>query len=349
MGYFFIKKMKLEERIVLFSELGKKIKTQLDTEDFQETLGYAKSKNGWFTVDNLRASLVSIIDKYLNRKELDSFVASYPTTYFEPSAVKKVGIVAAGNIPLVGFQDLIHVILAGHSAYFKPSSQDEILIKYIYDELLKINPAISDRIILADKLNDLDAYIATGSGNTSRYFEYYFSKKPNIIRKNRTSVAVLDGSESRTDLGNLGNDIFSYFGLGCRNIAKLYVPKDYDFTVFFESIEYWNTILMHSKYNNNYDYMKSIYLVNGVQHLDNGFVLLKEDESLASPIATLYYQTYSSKSEIAQILEDKKSEIQVIVSDESFSSNTFGFGESQTPALADYADNIDTMQFLSTI
>ena len=341
--------MKLEDRIILFSKLGESLAEKIDTEDFQSLLAHAKSKNGWFTMDNLKASLKSILGKYLNKKELEHFVQLYPSKFFEPSESKKVGIIAAGNIPLVGFQDLIHVVLAGHVAYFKPSSQDEVLIKFVYDELIKINPEISKKIVLADKLNNLDAYIATGSGNTSRYFEYYFSKSPNIIRKNRTSVAILDGKETRTDLANLGNDIFSYFGLGCRNISKLYVPENYDFVFFFESIEYWNTILMHSKYNNNYDYMKSIYLVNGVQHLDNGFLLLKEDQALASPIATLFYEKYSSKSDLLSDLGNKQSEIQVIVSNAPLLKNTYKFGESQTPGLGDYADNIDTMEFLARI
>lgn len=341
--------MKLEERIVLFSALGKSLSQKIETEAFEEVLAFAKSKNGWFTLDNLKKSIQTIIDKYLNESELRKFIALYPKELFEPSESKKVGIIAAGNIPLVGFQDLIHVILAGHVSVYKASTQDEILIQYITKELKFINPAVEEYLILADRLNNMDAYIATGSGNTSRYFDYYFAAKPHIIRKNRTSVAVLTGNETKVELADLGNDIFSYFGLGCRNIAKLFVPDGYNFTPFFEAIEYWNTISMHSKYNNNYDYMKSIYLVNGVQHLDNGFLLLKNDENLASPISTLFYENYADLKSLKQRLESQKNEIQVVVSKLPITENSFSLGESQSPKLADYADNVDTMEFLSTI
>ncbi|MCP9765264.1 acyl-CoA reductase [Lacihabitans soyangensis] len=341
--------MKLEERIILFSDLGKSLNQKIETEDFQGILAFAKSKNGWFTIDNLKKSIQTIIDKYLNESELRNFVALYPNEYFEQLEPKKVGVIAAGNIPLVGFQDIIHVILFGHLAVYKASSQDEILIQYILKELKSINPAVEQCLVLADRLNNMDAYIATGSGNTSRYFDYYFGGKPNIIRKNRTSVAVLTGEETKIELADLGNDIFSYFGLGCRNIAKLYVPVGYDFTSFFEAIEYWNTISMHSKYNNNYDYMKSIYLVNGVQHLDNGFVLLKNDENLASPISTLFYENYTDLENLKERLESQKDEIQVVVSKLPITPNSYRFGESQSPGLADYADNVDTMEFLASI
>jgi hypothetical protein len=341
--------MKLEKRIVLFRELGKSLIQKIETEEFNEVLAFAKSKNGWFTIDNLKKSIQTIVDKYLNESELRDFVALYPKEYFEPKEPKKVGIVAAGNIPLVGFQDIIHVILTGHVAVYKASSQDEILIQYILKDLKSINPDIEKALVLADRLNNLDAYIATGSGNTSRYFDYYFGSKPNIIRKNRTSVAVLTGEENKIELSDLGNDIFSYFGLGCRNIAKLFVPEGYDFTPLFEAIEYWNTISMHSKYNNNYDYMKSIYLVNGIQHLDNGFLLIKNDENLASPISTLFYENYTDLDSLAKRLESQKEEIQVVVSKLPITENIYRFGDSQSPGLADYADNVDTIKFLATI
>jgi hypothetical protein len=341
--------MKLEERIVLFRGLGKSLSQKIETEEFNEVLAFAKSKNGWFTIDNLKKSIQTIVDKYLVESELRNFVALYPKEYFEPKESKKVGIVAAGNIPLVGFQDIIHVIMTGHVAVYKASSQDEILIQYILKDLKSINPDIEKALVLADRLNNLDAYVATGSGNTSRYFDYYFGSKPNIIRKNRTSVAVLTGEENKIELSDLGNDIFSYFGLGCRNIAKLFVPEGYDFTPFFEAIEYWNTISMHSKYNNNYDYMKSIYLVNGVQLLDNGFLLIKNDENLASPISTLFYENYTDLDSLAKRLESQKEEIQVVVSKLPITENSYRFGDSQSPGLADYADNVDTIKFLATI
>lgn len=342
-------KMKLQDRIVLFSKLGRDLREELETEVFEDLLSHAKSKNGWFTMDNLKKAIESIIEKYLNEVELSIFTKGYPDAYWETDEPKKVGIIAAGNIPLVGFQDLVHVVLSGHIAVYKPSTQDEVLIQYIQKKLTQIDPNIADYFQIADRLNNMDAYIATGSGNTSRYFEYYFAKKPHIIRKNRTSLAIIDGNESKTDLANIGNDIFSYFGLGCRNVAKLYVPENYDFTVFFESIEYWNTILMHSKYNNNYDYIKSIYLVNGVKHLDNGFLLLKNDESLASPIAALHYEYYQNQESLKDSIATHLADIQVIISNNKIFGNSLRPGESQTPGLADYADDIDTMEFLSKI
>ncbi|MCP9769805.1 acyl-CoA reductase [Lacihabitans sp. LS3-19] len=341
--------MKLEDRIVLFSELGNRLNKKKASEEFLSVLSYAKSKNGWFTLDNLIKSIESVINHYLNNDKILEFVKSYNSDIFTPKSPKKVGIVAAGNIPLVGIQDLIHVILMGHIAIYKASTQDEVLIRYLLKEMIVINPEIEKYLILADRLNDSDAFIATGSDNTSRYFDYYFASKPHIIRKNRTSVAILSGNESKIQLSNLGNDIFSYFGLGCRNVAKLFVPRGYDFTTFFESVEYWNTILMHSKYNNNYDYMKSIYLVNRVEHLDNGFLLLKEDTALSSPISTLFFEYYDDVESLKSILGLHKDQIQVIVSDLQEINKAYGFGLSQSPGLADYADDIDTIEFLTKI
>lgn len=339
--------MKLEERIVLFTELGKYINSTIGTEELQDLYSLSKSKNPWFTLDNIDISLRNVSKSFLDYDHLKAFVSKYPDSYFTPSKVKKVGIVAAGNIPLVGLQDLIHVLLSGHIAYFKASSQDEILMAFIIRKLKELNPNVSEYLVLADKLNGLDAYIATGSGNTSRYFEYYFGKSPNIIRKNRISVAVLNGEESRTQLSDLGIDIFSYFGLGCRNVSKLYVPKGYDFTAFFESIEYWNTITLHSKYNNNYDYNKSIMLVNGDKHLDNGFFLVKESKELHSPISTVFYEEYEDKQAVINNLSNLSENLQCIVTDSI--PDAISFGESQSPQLWDYADNVDTLAFLYEI
>jgi hypothetical protein len=341
--------MKLEDRIVLFGELGYRLNQKKNSEEFLSVLSFAKSKNGWFTLDNLIKSIESIIEHYLNQEKIQEFMQLYDSAIFKPELPKKVGIVAAGNIPLVGIQDLIHVILSNHIAVYKASTQDEILIRYLLKEMIDINPEIQKYLILAERLNDSDAYIATGSNNTSRYFDYYFGSKPNIIRKNRTSVAILSGNESKIQLSDLGNDIFTYFGLGCRNVAKLFVPRAYDFATFFESIEYWNTISMHSKYNNNYDYMKSIYLVNRIEHLDNGFLLLKEDTALSSPISTLFFEYYDNLDNLNSILDLHKDQIQVIVSDLAEIKRAYGFGLSQSPGLADYADDIDTIEFLSKI
>lgn len=341
--------MKLEDRIILFSELGKHLSENLETEEFESILNSAKSKNAWFTLDNLKKSISSIVENYLTESKLQDFCSSYYPSFFNPSSSKKVGIIAAGNIPLVGFQDIVHVILSGNTALYKPSSQDEILILYFLKILKSIDSRIENYFVIADRLNDADAFIATGSGNTSRYFEYYFANKPHLIRRNRSSVAVLSGNETKIELADLALDIFSYFGLGCRNVAKLFVPKDYDFTYFFESIEYWNSISMHSKYNNNYDYMKSIYLVNREKHLDNGFLLLKEDGAFASPISVLYFEQYENVDQVNSRLNDNKENIQVIISHIPEITGAYSFGKSQEPSLSDFADNIDTIDFLKNI
>lgn len=339
--------MKLEERIVLFSELGNYILGHMASDEMQEVWTAAKSRNPWFTTDNIRRAFTAVAGNFLNAGKLESLVARYDRSFFEPETIQKVGIVAAGNIPLVGIQDLIHVVLSGHAAYYKPSAQDEVLTLFLIRKMREINPAIADSLVPADKLTGLDAYIATGSGNTSRYFEYYFGTKPNIIRKNRVSVAVLLGTEAHTQLSDLGNDIFEYFGLGCRNVSKLYVPEGYDFTGFFEAIEYWNGITLHSKYVNNYDYNKSIFLVNGDKHLDNGFLLLKESRELHSPISTVFYEEYFSADRVFDELRAQQEHIQCIVS--GGGEGTVPFGCSQSPELWDYADGVDTIRFLAEL
>jgi hypothetical protein len=336
--------MKLEERIMLFSELGKEIRALSQSDELLEVVSMAKSKNAWFTSDNIIKSIENIINAYLDKEKLNAFANNYILK--DLSNKKQIGIVAAGNIPLVAFQDIIHTILSGNIALIKPSTQDESLILYFFKKMQEINKEITNYYRFETKLNDADAFIATGSGNSSRYFEYYFAKKPHIIRKNRTSVAVLDGTETKIELADLANDIFTFFGLGCRNVSKIYVPEGYDFSLFFESIEYWNTINMHSKYNNNYDYMKAIYLVNRVEHLDNGFLLLKEDSSFASPISVLFYEKYAEIKTVNQALKNNQESIQVIISKNKKIENALSYGKSQTPQLADYADNVDTMKFL---
>lgn len=341
--------MKLEERIVLFSKLGEYLLANQDTEEYKEILFSAKLKNAWFTLDNIQNAIDNIILNFLKENELRNFISSYPASYFDTIMPKKIGLIAAGNLPLVGFQDLLHIILCGNIALYKASSQDEVLILYFLKILNSFNSEISDYLKIVDKLNDADAIIATGSGNSSRYFEYYFASKPHIIRKNRTSIAVLDGSENKIQLGNLGGDLLNYFGLGCRNVSKLFVPKGYIFNTFFESIEFWNIIRMHSKYNNNYDYMKAIYLVNQVQHLDNGFLLLKEDENLNSPISVLFYEEYETLDLLNEKLVGIKDNLQVVVSENDTIKNKVDFGKSQTPRLNDFADSVDVIVFLQGI
>jgi hypothetical protein len=287
---------------------------------------------------------VRAIAAMLNKRDLEKWLQNESGN--AELKMRSIGLILAGNIPIVGFHDILCVLASGHKALIKLSSQDQKFIPYILEKLIEIEPAFERQISFIDRLKDFDAVIATGSNNTSRYFDYYFSKVPHIIRKNRNSVAVLNGQESREDLKALGHDIFDYFGLGCRNVSKLYVPKDYVFEEFFESIEEFKSVADHHKYNNNYDYNKSIFLVNLDKHLDNGFILLKEDSRFVSPLAVLYYEEYHNIEQLGSELIKNEDLIQCIVSNSKLPLSTVPFGQSQCPGLFDYADGVDTMKFL---
>lgn len=330
----------------IFSTLG----TQLSCPD-DELSAIIRDEhhyNAWFTADSVEKA-VKAIGRQLNKKDLLTWLNGYPTDRL--AANKQVGLVLAGNIPLVGFHDVLCVLISGNHALIKSSSQDSRLIKEVLKRLTLIEPAFGDRYTFTERLTNFDAVIATGSNNTSRYFDYYFSKVPNIIRKNRNSVAVLTGDETTQQLHALGHDIFDYYGLGCRNVSKLFVPAGYDVVPFFEAIEPYKPIINHHKYNNNYDYNKSIYLVNRDKHLDNGFLLLKEDKSMASPLAVLFYENYGSLDQAQELLRQQSENIQCIVSAARLdvANQVVDFGQSQQPALWDYADGVDTMDFLTKL
>ena len=304
--------------------------------------------NAWFTPQNVDQA-VKAIGKMLNKKDLTQWLDKYEIDYEKP--IKQVGLILAGNIPLVGFHDVLSVLITGNHALIKASTQDARLIKYVLGMLVKIEPEFQSRYSFVERLENFDAVIATGSNNSSRYFDFYFSKVPNIIRKNRNSVALLTGSETTEQLYKLGHDIFDYFGLGCRNVSKLLVPEDYDFTPFFEAIQSHENIINHHKYNNNYDYNKSIYLVNRNKHLDNGFLLVKEDERIVSPLAVVFWEQYKDIRSAEAFLESESENIQCIVTKANVkaANQVVGFGESQQPALWDYADGVDTMDFLTKL
>jgi hypothetical protein len=323
-----------------FIQLGKFLKNP--DEQLKQLIASAKQYNAWFTPEST-AQAVEAIAKMLNESDLEKWMGEY---HDKSDKQKAIGLILAGNIPLVGFHDILCVLASGNKALIKLSSQDKLLTPYILNKLVEIEPAFAEQFEFIERLKDFDAVIATGSNNTSRYFDYYFSKVPNIIRKNRNSIAVLNGKESKEELHALGNDIFDYFGLGCRNVSKVFAPKGYKFDTFFESIEDFKSIADHHKYNNNYDYNKSIFLVNMDKHLDNGFLLVKEDERFASPLAVLYYEEYENITALDKKLVEQADQIQCIVSNESLSMDTFAFGQSQCPALWDYADGLDTMGFL---
>jgi hypothetical protein len=262
---------------------------------FKNLVLSAANSNAWFTAEEVNRALNSL-HKMLNQHDLEIWFKDINVT----EKPKKVGLILAGNIPMVGFHDVIAVLATGNIALIKLSSTDDKLVPALLQELVKIEPLLADHIVYVERLKDFDAVIATGSNNTSRYFDFYFGKGPNIIRKNRNSVAVITGDETKEELALLGHDIFDYFGLGCRNVSKLYIPEDYDIKNFFEPIEKFNDIINHFKYNNNYDYNKSIYLVNLKHHYDNGFLLLTEGDSLSSPLAVLYYETYTNIEQVEE-------------------------------------------------
>lgn len=334
--------MDIKQKKLAFIQLGKKLREETQREDWELFTSQVKNENGWFTAENINLALQGI-QKMLQEDVLNKWLSNYPEVTVIP---KKVGIVMAGNIPAVGFHDLLCVLMSGHQAMIKLSTKDSILIRTLMQWLLEIDNSFQSQIIFAERLNEADAYIATGSDNTARYFEYYFSKKPNIIRKNRNSCAILTGNESEEDFKSLTRDLFYYFGLGCRNVSKLYVPKDYDWTLFWEAVSNWEAIAHHHKYTNNYDYYKSIYLLNQDSFLDNGFLMLKESESFGTPVSILHYEVYNSQEELSEKLKTHSEQIQCIVVKDGFGKNTVPFGETQFPMPWDYADNVDTLKFL---
>lgn len=333
-----------EKRIAALQKLGD-FMVQPD-EAFRNLADTAQSRNAWFATEEVEKALYSL-HMMLNQPDLQKWLAEIPIT----ENPKKVGLILAGNIPLVGFHDVLCVLATGNIALIKLSSSDDRLLPALLSRLVEIEPAFAEQISYVERLKDFDAVIATGSNNTSRYFDYYFGKVPNIIRKNRNSLAVLTGAETTAEITALGHDIFDYFGLGCRNVSKIYIPENYEIKNFFEPIEEYKEIINHFKYNNNYDYNKSIYLVNGAAHFDNGFLLLKEDPALSSPLAVLYYQRYADLSELSKELRLVEDQIQCIVSKAALDLNhpPLNFGGSQQPRLWDYADNVDTIAFLKGI
>lgn len=349
----------LEKTKKAFTELGKflgqfseekSVKNQnvlyndLYFEEFLTLIENQKHHNGWFLESEVYFSIQSWADA-LTRENLDKWLSAYHFTETEP---KSVGLILAGNVPLVGFHDFLSVLVSGHKAVVKTSSNDQHLLPFLAKYLIQTEPLLQDRIAFVEKLENFDAVIATGSNNTARYFEYYFKNKPNIIRKNRNSVAVIDGNESEEDLANLGKDIFTYFGLGCRNVSKLFVPKGYDFEKFFKGMYEHREIINNQKYINNYDYNKAVFLMSNFLILDNGFLVLKEDNSYSSPISSVFYEYYNDLEEVKNRIKQDSEQIQCVVS-HNLIENSVAFGQTQHPKLWDYADNVDTISFLTKI
>ncbi len=352
--------MNLQQRINAFVKLGSfigqfsskefKKKDNVPHNDmffdgFKHQLKLANESNGWFTPKNIQFALKGWSES-LCPEQLNKWLTSYAMDTVTP---RKVAIIMAGNIPLVGFHDFLSVLISGHEVLVKQSSNDKHLLPFLAKYLEYVEPGFKGTMKFTEgKMENFDAVIATGSNNTARYFEYYFKDKPSIIRKNRNSVAILTGNESEEDMLNLSEDIFRYYGLGCRNVSKLFVPKNYDFDAFFKAMYPWNAIINEAKYANNYDYNKAVYLMSEFNMLENGFLMIKEDSSHASPIATVFYEYYDDSTLLKEKVEKEADNIQCVVS-KNFMKREIQFGNTQKPALWDYADNRDTIEFLLKI
>ena len=307
--------------------------------EWQASTQKALAENNWFIPEFVTAASEAIAKNFLTEDALQHLINEYKQLQ-NISSPKKIGIVMAGNIPLVGFHDFLMVFMSGHYAYIKPSSKDDALIRHLIGKICQWNAEATQWIILADRLNNCDAYIATGSNNSSRYFEYYFRNQSHIIRRNRTSVAVLNGNETKKDLEALADDVYLYFGLGCRNVTQIFVPENYDFVALLEAFRKWNYLADCSKYKNNYDYNLAIQMLNNKYYMTNGSIILVEDPSPFSPISQLHYQFYKNDNDLKNKMGDG-SNLQCVVG-----KNNLSFGAAQTPAICQYADGVDTMAFL---
>ncbi len=331
--------MNLQHRIELLIKLRDYL--QKNDQNWQDAKISAFQKNPWFTADFIEIAVKNIVDKFLQKDLLDQWVRFY---HLDDNIVERnIGIVMAGNIPLVGFHDFLCVFVSGHRQTIKCSSKDDVLLTFLVDKLRSLDAKVQNKVCFAELLKGCDAYIATGSNNTARYFNQYFAKYPNIIRRNRTSVAVISGDETTDELNALSDDIHLYFGLGCRNITKLYVPKGYDFVPLLRSFDRYKYFRDHHKYTNNYDYQLSIMLLNHVYYMTNGSTLLVENPASFSSISTINYEYYDSETMLSELLKNQQ-DIQCIAG-----KDWIDFGKAQSPDLNSYADGVDTMQFLLSL
>lgn len=330
----------LSQTIQSLSNLGSYLLTF--PEELKAIMQIAKQQNGWFDMESQETAINAIANHYLTEEQLKEFVKEYNIPVKEP---KTVAIVMAGNIPLVGFHDLLCVLLSGHHALVKLSSKDNKLMKAVILQLQKIDTSLKDRIQMTESnLTNFDAVIATGSNNSARYFEDYFGQYPHIIRKNRNSIAVLTGQESKEELSALCEDIFQYYGLGCRNVSKLFVPKAYDFTQFLEVSNAFKSKLNNHKFKNNFDYNLTLLILNKISYLESESLILTEDKNLHSRIAILHYQEYNDLEEVNNWIIENNNNIQVVIG-----KHFTGFGKAQQPTIQDFADNVDTMKFLEKL
>jgi hypothetical protein len=332
--------MQLQQRIDLLFHLGEYM--QSEDEAWREAKQKAARENGWFIAEFIELSVKNIVSYFLLKNNLEEWAIQYqiPEENLSP---KNIGLIMAGNIPLVGFHDFLCIFISGHRQTIKPSSKDEVLIKHLVEKLFSFDESARSFISFAEMLKSCDAYIATGSNNSARYFEYYFNKYPNIIRRNRTSVAILTGDETSDQLGKLADDVYFYFGLGCRNVTKIYVPENYDFLPLIEAFKKFRYLADHHKYKNNYDYQLAILIINRKYYMTDGAVILTENESVFSPISVLHFEYYKNAKNVIQSLT-ANIDIQCIAG-----TGQITFGQTQQPSLKDYPDGVDTLQFLCSL
>ena len=342
--------MNLNNRITLFVKLGRffsdYINNNLESSErnkFDKAINESILHNSFFSKKNILKSLLSW-SNVLTKKSIDDFLSNYLIK--NKKREKKIAIIMAGNIPLVGFHDFFCVIISGNFAVIKLSSKDSYLFKFILSFLVKENPDFDTKFdVVESKLEIFDAVIATGNNISANQFELYFKKYPKIIRRNRHSIAILNGNETKKEIELLANDIFYYYGLGCRNVSKIFIPNNYNLDILFKSFVLWDEVINKNSYANNYNYYRAIYLLNKEVFFDNGFVLLKESEKIGSPVGTIYFEYYKSDNQIKEMIKKNNEKIQCIVSNNNY-PKTIKFGETQMPNLNDFADDIDTFNFL---
>lgn len=347
--------MDLRTRIDSFIHLGKLLSKypgdigDAELEPLREAAIQSTIYNPWFTSENIRLA-INGLGEMLQTEKIEKWLQSYPEINLVPAFQKTVSVIMAGNIPIVGFHDFLCVLLSGNKILARLSSDDSRLLPAIAQLLTKFDKSWSEQIAFTtERIEKFDAVIATGNNNTSRYFEYYFSKFPNIIRHNRNSLAVIDGDESKQELEKLASDVMQYFGMGCRSVSKLYIPFGYDLKPLINALNRFSEVANHHKYRNNYDYQQSVFMLNRIPVVDTGYLLMTESVGFSSPISVLYYSYYDKIEDVIREIRNSAADIQCVVSSADLAIETVKPGEAQSPQLWDYADNIDTMKFVIRI
>lgn len=343
--------MHIQERLDAFANLGNVILNGSHDlfEPLNNAIRHAHFENQWFTADFCQQAITSIASNWLTTEKLSSWVSKYPIIAGNGKS-KRIAVIMAGNIPFVGFHDLLSVLICGHTFIGKSSSKDGGLMKALISVLESIEPRFKEKLILShEKLPAFDAVIATGSDNSSRYFEYYFGKYPHLIRKNRSSIAVLNGNESDQELSFLAHDIFSHFGLGCRNVSLLLLPNGYQLPQLLPHFDSYGYFANHNKYFNNYEYNRALYLMNHIPHFDNGFCIFIENNLVGSPVGVTHYAFYNNINDVKSFINNNMNHIQCVVGKSGLMENAVPFGRAQHPSLTDYADGVDTLSFLNEL